>query len=191
MSSIECASNEDIEKNKSRVKKPGTNLVPMPLYYLSIAYNGETWYEKHFKAVQQNTEKHLEYKERVSKLLNDPSEKPINFINFLQISKAPPTIHESLESYYVNTRTYSEFFHAIPKNERCRLLRPWIKEFMDFYLRRVFSNFDWTIHLSNITNNTIGGCKTRKHNNKYYCPNNITLHGDTFHCNFGLTMSDV
>ena len=189
MSSIECSTEEDIEKNKTRIRKKGTNLVPMPLYYLSIAYNGETWYEKHFKAVQQNTEKHIAYKERVFKLLNDPSEKPSDFVKYLQIVRAPPAIHKELEMYYLPTNTYSEFFHAIPKNDRCRLLRSWIKEFMDYYLRRVFSNFDWAIKLSNITN-TVGGFK-RKNNRKYYCPTGFVRNGKPLHYNSGLTINDL
>ncbi len=190
MSSIECGTEEDIEKNKTRIRKKGTNLVPMPLYYLSIAYNGETWYEKHFKAVQQNADKHIAYKERVSKLLNDPSEKPSNYLRFFEITSIPPNINNEIKNYYDNTNTYSEFFHAIPKNDRCRLLRPWIKEFMNYYLKRVFSNFDWTIDLSNITNTVGGRNKTRKNNRNYYCPKGIIKNG-FLHANIGFSINDV
>ncbi len=161
----------------------------MPLYYLSIAYNGETWYEKHFGAVQQNIDKHTAYKKRVSELLHNPSEKPSNFLNFLQIIKAPSVVHKELETYYLPTNTYSEFFHAIPKLDRCRLLRPWIKEFMDFYLKRVFSNFDWKINL-----NMVGGKshKTRKHTKKqYYCPTGFVRNGNNTYTNIGVTINDI
>ena len=195
MSSIECAtrgcdgaervvtdpeygtlveySDEDLEKNRSKPRKKGTNLVPMPLYYLSIAYNGESWYEKYFRAVQEDTTKQNAYRVRVNKMLNDITEKPSEYIDFIKITKVPMNIRVELENFYTNSKTYSEFFHLIPKQDRCRLLRPWIKEFMNYYLKGVFSNFDWEIQLSNIRGGSLS--KTRKKQNKsekkYYCPN--------------------
>jgi hypothetical protein len=195
MSSIECAtsgceeveheftdteygtlvkySDEDLEKNRSKQIKKGTNLVPMPLYYLSIAYNGESWYEKYFRAVQEDTTKQNAYRVRVNKMLNDVAEKPTEYIDFLKITKVPMNIRAELENFYTNSKTYSEFFHLIPKQDRCRILRPWIKEFMNYYLKGVFSNFDWEIQLSNIRGGSLS--KTRKKQNKsekkYYCPN--------------------
>jgi hypothetical protein len=59
----------------------------MPLYYLSIAYNGETWYEKYFRAVQEDTTKQNAYRVRVNKMLNDITEKPREYIDFLKINK--------------------------------------------------------------------------------------------------------
>lgn len=181
MSSIECATGEDLEKNRSKPIKKGTNLVPMPLYYLSIAYNGETWYEKHFRAVQEDITKQNAYRVRVDKMLHDITEKPTEYIDFLRITKVVPmNIRAELETFYTNSKTYSEFFHLIPKHDRCRLVRPWIKEFMNYYLKGVFSNFDWEIHLSNIREGGSGSSKpntntkTRKKQNKsekkYYCP---------------------
>lgn len=80
-------------------------------------------------------------------------------------------IRAELETFYTNSKTYSEFFHLIPKHDRCRLLRPWIKEFMNYYLKGVFSNFDWVIHLSNSREGgsflqTKTNTKTRKKQNK-------------------------
>ena len=162
MSSIECTTNEDLEKNRS-----------MPLYYLSIAYNGETWYEKYFRAGQEDTTKQNAYRVRVNKMLNDITEKPTEYIDFLKITKVPMNIRVELENFYTNSKTYTEFFHLIPKQHRCRLLMPWIKEFMNYYLKGVFSNFDWEIQLSNISDGSLS--KTRKKQNKcekkYYCPN--------------------
>ncbi len=154
----------------------------MPLYYLSIAYNGETWYEKHFGAVQQNVDKQIAYKERVNKILYNQSEKPTNYLRFYEIASVPSSINNEIKYYYEKTTTYSEFFHSIPKSDRCRLLRPWIKEFMEYYFKRVFSNFDWKINLANIT----GGSKrkTRKNNAKYYCPKGIIKNGFA-HTNIG------
>jgi hypothetical protein len=166
MSSIECTSDKDIENNRSRLIKKGTNL---PLYYLSIAYNGETWYEKYFRAVQEDTTKQNAYRVRVNKMLNDITEKPTEYIDFLKITKVPMNIRVELENFYTNSKTYSEFFHLIPKQDRCRLLRSWIKEFMKYYLKGVFSNFDWEIQLSNIISKTRK--KQNKSEKKYYCPN--------------------
>ena len=134
MSSIECASENELERNRLRPRKKGTNLVPMPLYYLSIAYNGQTWYEKYFNAVQDDKVKQNEYRSRVDKMLNDQTTKPLDYIQFLKITNVPMNIREELESYFTNSTTYSGFFHSIPKKDRCRLVRPWIKEFMNFYL---------------------------------------------------------
>jgi hypothetical protein len=182
MSSIECATEEELERNSSKPRKKGTNLVPMPLYYLSIAYNGQTWYEKYFNAVQEETVKQNAYRSRVNKMLHDPSEKP-DYIQFLKITKAPMNIRAELEPYFTSSATYSDFFHSIPRKDRCRLLRPWIKEFMSFYLKGVFSNLDWEIQLSNIR-----GGKTRKTKNmkrnclmskkRYYCPRGFVRNAD-------------
>lgn len=184
MSSIECATEEELQR---KTRKKGTNLVPMPLYFLSIAYNGKTWYEKYFHAVQEDSVKQNAYRSRVDKMLHDPSEKT-DYIKFLTITKAPMNIRAELETFFKTSATYSDFFHSIPRKDRCRLLRPWLKEFMNFYLKGVFSNFDWVIQLSSFR-----GGKTRKRrqnmkrkSEKYYCPrgfvrnvNNLTDIGDT------------
>ena len=155
MSSIECITDDDLEKNRSSSIKKRTNLVSIPLYYLSIAYNGESWYEKYFHAVQEDTIKQNAYRVRVNKMLNDITEKPSEYIDFLKITKVPMNIRIELENLYTNSKTYSEFFHLIPKQDRCRLLIPWIKEFMNYYLKGVFSNFDWEIQLSNISGGSL------------------------------------
>lgn len=144
MSSIEYATDEYLEQSRSA-----------PLYYLSIAYNGETWYEKFFRAVQQDTTKHKAYRGRVTEILDDITEKPTEYIDFLIITKVPMNNRVELEPFYTNSKTYSAFFHSIPKKDRYRLVSPWIKEFMKYYLKGVFSNFDWEIHLSNIRDGSL------------------------------------
>ena len=172
MSSIVCTTDEDLKKKRSKPRKKG-NLVPMPLYYLSIAYNAETWYEKYFGAVQEDTTKQNAYRVRVNKMLNDITEKPTEYIDFLKITKVPMNIRVELENFYTNSKTYSEFFHLIPKQERCHLISPWIKEFMNYYLNGVFSNFDWEIQLSNIRGGSLSKTIKKQNNSekKYYCPN--------------------
>jgi len=190
MSAIECATEEDIRKN-SRMRKTGTNLVPMPLYYLSIAYNGETWYEKYLKAVQEDIVKHVAYKKKVYKMLHDPTEKP-DFIHFLRLTRVPMNNVEELEGYYLKSSTYHEFFHLIKKIDRCRLLRPWIKEFMGYYLKDVFSSNNWVIDLSSIQ--TVGGRKINGKHNKsrktHYCPKMIVRSMET-NLTIGCSVNDV
>jgi hypothetical protein len=99
MSSIECATDEDLEKNRSRPIKKGTHLVPMPLYYLSIAYNGETWYEKFFSATQADTTKQNAYRVRVNKMLNDITEKPTEYIDFIKNIKLKFQLFEIINEY--------------------------------------------------------------------------------------------
>jgi len=159
MSCIEFASDEYLE-NRS-----------IPLYYFSIAYNGETWYEKHFRAVHSTNQN--AYRIRVHKMLHDISEKPTEYIDFLKITKVPMNLRVELEHFYINSNTYSEFFHLIPEQDRCRLVSPWIKEFMNYYLKGVFSNFDWEIQLSRCLSKTRK--KQKNSENKYYCPNSFQI----------------
>jgi hypothetical protein len=187
MSSIECATEEDNRKN-SRIRKPGTNLVPMPLYYLSIAYNGETWYEKYLKAVQEDNAKHAAYKQKVHKMLYDPTEKP-DFIHFLRLTRAPMNIVEELEGYYLQSSTYNEFFHLIPKIDRCRILRPWIKEFMGYYLKDVFSSNDWVISIQTVGGGKING-KHNKSRKTHYCTKGFVRSMET-NLTIGCRINDV
>jgi len=43
----------------------------IPLYYFSIVFNGQTWYEKYFNAKQNNHDRHERYRKRVAKFLYD------------------------------------------------------------------------------------------------------------------------
>ncbi len=44
---------------------------------------------------------------------------------------------------------------------------------MNYYLKGVFSNFDWEIQLSNVRGGSLSKTikKTNKSKKKYYCPN--------------------
>jgi hypothetical protein len=46
------------------------------------------------------------------------TEKPTEYINFLKITKVPMNIRMELENFYTNSKTYTEFFHLIPKQEK-------------------------------------------------------------------------
>ena len=179
MSSIECAT--ETETKSAITRKRGSNIKPMPLYYLSIAYNGQTWYEKYFNARMQDIDKHTKYRERVNLLL---SSKPVDYNEFIRISYVPKQLWTELFEYYKTAETYSNFFHAIPKQDRCRLLLPWIDAFMRHHLNRVFSNNDWVIPL------TVSGGKRKTQRKRGYMPIGIKLNSG-YSNNMGITMDDL
>jgi hypothetical protein len=163
-SNIECATEEEIAKG-SRFKKKGTNVYPIPLYYFSIAFNGETWYEKHFNARQKDIHKRMAYKEKINYVLHSIELKTsISFLQFLQIAIPPIEVIDELEKYFNNSATFGELFQMIPKKDRCRLVRDWISVFMYYYLQDVFDNKNWIIEIP--LRQTGGKRNTRK----YYCP---------------------
>lgn len=170
-SNIECGTEE--EKMRKRYRKRGTYARPVVLYYFSIAFNGVTWYEKHFKAYQQDTKLHKEFRERVDNLLKEPKNKP-SFNDFLRIAQPQMNYLNELQDLYEKSITYSEFFNSIPKDDRCRLVREWIPTFMEYYLKGVFKNTDWVIDVRKMDekDNAIrkmGGNRITK-KRKYYCP---------------------
>ena len=186
MSSIECATDEELTSGKPR--KRGSNLKPMSLYNLSIAYNGLTWYEKYFGGRQQNMETHTKYRERVKILLHDKATKPENFNDFIKIARVPSNLWSELFEFYKTTGTYSQFFNSIPKSERCRLLRPWIDTFMAHYLKNVFYNSNWIMPAL-----VIGGKKTRQTKRKtsaFYVPNGVRFNIG-YQINSGVSMDNL
>lgn len=185
-SNIECANTEEIEKKKSKMTKRGTHIFPIPLYFFSMAFNGETWYEKHFNAYQIDPIKHEKYKEKLDLLLNTEEYKTnIPFIKFCQLANPPREILEELEKYYNNSNTIGKFFQSIPKKDRCRLVREWIETFMYTQLKDVFSNKDWIMPIQ--TNTISGGKKKTK---KYYCPKGKISYMFT-HKNLGVIPEDI
>lgn len=173
-SSIESASQEEIQKK-------GKHIIPIPLYYFSIAFNGITWYEKQFNARLKDPKKHKLYREKVEELLySGELKQKTSFIEFLQISKPPSLeIINELKPYYETSDTFNDFFQSIPSKDRIRLVHDWIKNFMMYHLKDVFSNKDWIIEVGinenvineNVINEKKGGRKTKRQTKKYYCPN--------------------
>jgi hypothetical protein len=167
-SSIECATNEEIKRKK--IPKRGTNVKPLSLYYFSIVYNGITWYEKYFKAKMSNPDKYKAYKERLSFLQEKPS-----FQKFLEIANPPVEQIAEIEPLFTSAKTYSEFFKAIPREHRCRILYPWITSFMEYYLQDVFDVKGWVIDVTDMNERTFQGGKRQKTTRKnkksaYYLP---------------------
>ena len=84
-SNIECATEEELKKG-SRFRKKGTYVKPMPLYYFSILFNGQTWYEKYFNAKQKDEVRHQQYRTRVAEFLYSPEFKTnIRFDRFVSL----------------------------------------------------------------------------------------------------------
>jgi hypothetical protein len=184
-SNIECATEYEIQKKGSRFRKKGTNVNPIPLYYFSIAFNGETWYEKHFNARQKDKNKHDKYREKINDLLHSTQFKTnISFIDFLKIAMPPMETIDELETYYINSYTFGNFFQSIPKKDRCRLVRNWISNFMEHHLSNLFSNTGWIIELPII----IKGGKQKSR--KYYCPKTRIKHNITYK-DFGIDITNI
>lgn len=187
-SNIECATDAEISKKGSRFRKQGSHVYPIPLYYFSIAFNGETWYEKHFNARQTDSKKHAAYKTRINTLLNEPETKSnMTFLQFLQMTAPPMNITEELGKYYERAETFGHFFQSIPKVDRCRLVRDWIGTFMSRQLKGVFDNKDWVIDIPSFIT---GGGKRRNTKKRYYCPK-CRVYRNTTCRDFGVGMLDV
>ena len=183
-SNIECATEHDLRKG-SRIRKRGTHIHPIALYFFSIAFNGKTWYEKHFNARQKDIRKHTSYRERIHQLLHSKEFKTGTlFIGFLQIAQPPREILHELEHHYNDSETFADFFQSIPKRERCRLVGDWISTFMEYHLKEVFSNENWIIELPLSVKG--GNRNTRK----YYCPKGRIKHYKSYK-NFGVGVDDV
>jgi hypothetical protein len=147
-SNIECATENEIKTKSSRFQKRGSKVIPIPLYYFSIAFNGKTWYEKYFDARLKDTNKYVIYREKVQQLLYSQELKTnTSFIRFLELAKPPKQVVDQLKKYYNESDTFGDFFQSMPMSDRCNLVRDWIYKFMTYHLKDVFTNADWIIKL--------------------------------------------
>jgi hypothetical protein len=148
-----------------------TYVKPMPLYYFSILFNGQTWYEKHFNATQKDEARHQQYRKRVDDFLYSPEFKAnMGFDKFVSLFDKKEEEMTELYQYYNNTNNFNDFFQSIPKQHRCRLVGSWIEQFMKFILKDVFYNENWIIHLPMEMS---GGIRNKKKTRKYYHPKGI------------------
>ena len=167
-SNIECATEEELKKG-SRFRKKGTYVKPMPLYYFSILFNGQTWYEKHFDAKQKDEGRHQEYRKRVDEFLHSQEyKKNISFGRFVSLFDKREEEMPELYNYYNDANTFHAFFQSIPKKDRCRLVGTWIEPVMKIILKDVFYNDNWYIPFPLKMN---GG--RHKKTRKYYCPKGV------------------
>ena len=119
----------------------------IPLYYFSIVFNGQTWYEKYFNAKQNNPDRHERYRKRVAEFLYDHEYKThIKFDRFVSLFNKREEEMVELVEYYNHANNFNDFFQSIPEQDRCRLVGPWIQQFMKYILNDVFYNEDWIIH---------------------------------------------
>lgn len=170
MSNIECANEAE----------------PIPLSYFSIAFNGETWYEKNFNARQKDLNKHSMYRAKINDLLySEKTKQELSFMTFIKHAQPPVVIIDELEKHYTNTSTLGDFFNSIPKTDRCRLVRDWIETFMNYHLSDVFDNKNWIIELSNEIKYN-GGNSRRK----YYCPKGRISRNRTYK-NLGICQTEI
>jgi len=180
MSTIECGTEE--EKHQKQHRKKGTYAMPTTLYNFSIAFNGITWYEKHFNAYYKSQEDHKKYREQIANFLT--KQKMMPFIEFLTIAKPSSKIKDELEALYTKASSYGDFFDSIKYENRCRLVRDWIASFMEHCLKDIFFNKGWMIDVTKMDTPSEhfkkqrAGAGTRKKNRRttYYVPKgNINL----------------
>jgi len=182
MSTVECGT--DDEKQQSRHRKRGTYAKPVSLYYLSIAFNGCTWYEKHFRATYKDKSSHRAYRLRVDHFLHKEPLPP--FDDFLRIANPPAELYSELEAMYEPATHYAAFFSAIPKERRCVHARTWLIPFIKAMMEGVFSNEGWMIDVLNMTPLQLfqGGSlkrgqktrKSRKNSSEYQYPGGHIRH---------------
>ena len=183
-SNIDYVTDIEIQKSSEHREKR-KNIYSIPLYYFLIAFNGVTWYEKHFNAHQKDESKHIQYREKIKNLLYLKNEKSnTTFIRFLEIVQPSNYIMDELCKYYTTSTTFGDFFTSIPKMDRCRLVGDWISRFMKYYLKDVFSNTNWIIDIPTIIK---GGKKSTR---KYYCPKGRIHHYRTYN-DLGVDILDV
>jgi len=176
-SKLECGTDEEKLAKQSRALGTHayiTHVYPVSLFYFSLAFNGITWYEKHFNA-KLDSDRYQKYREGVRIILYNKESK-MDFEQFLAI--ATPNIEQILElkQYYEKADTYHQFFSSIPQKRRCPLVRNWIHTFMAHVLKDIFQHTDWFIDINTMDTPPITGGKrnTRKKSKKcdtYYCPN--------------------
>ena len=187
-SNLECGTQD--EKNKKRRRARGTHVFPVPLYYFSIAFNGITWYEKHFNAMYKDEKSHAEYRAQIQKIMFGQK---MQFNEFLNITTPSILLKNELQHYYENAANYHEFFTSIPKEKRCPLLRGWLNTFMLSILDNVFHHDGWIIDVTTMDAKKGGHRKGRKKYTKYkgskrrnktrkdsyYCPIGSFYYSDT------------
>jgi len=195
ISKIECATKEELESKQYKYRKEGTHAIPVSLYYFSIAFNGITWYEKHFNAYYKSKDDYKIYREKVEMFLTN--EKMMPFHIFIRIANPSEKIKEELKVFYEKANSYGEFFQSIPYEDRCRLVRGWITSFMEDRLKGIFFNNDWIIDITKMDNNENKIQKAGKRKNRevrknkkvnYYCPMNAICLSDKL-CDVGADMN--
>ena len=158
----------------------------IPLYYFSIVFNGQTWYEKYFNAKQSNPDRHERYRKRVAEFLYAPECKThIRFDRFVSLFNKREEEMVELVEYYNHANNFNNFFQSIPEQDRCRLVGPWIQQFMKYILNDVFYSEDWIIQfpleITGENNDT----------RKYYYPEDMNITNNFQSKNICLSPDDI
>ena len=158
----------------------------IPLYYFSIVFNGQTWYEKYFNAKQNNQLRHEQYRKRVAEFLYDHEYKThIQFDRFASLFNKREEEMVELVEYYNHANNFNEFFQSIPEQDRCRLVGPWIQQFMKYMLKDVFYSDDWIIQFPlEITGEN-------NETQKYYYPEDMNITNNFQSKNICLSPDDI
>jgi hypothetical protein len=159
---------------------------PIPLYYFSIVFNGQTWYEKYFNAKQNNQVRHGQYRKRVAEILYAPECKThIRFDRFASLFDKREEEMVELVEYYNHANNFNDFFQSIPEQDRCRLVGPWIQQFMKYILKDVFYSEDWIIQFPpEITGEN-------NETQKYYYPEDMNITNNFQSKNICLSPDDI
>jgi len=159
---------------------------PIPLYYFSIVFNDQTWYEKYFNATQKNQVRHGQYRTRIAEFLYDHEYKThIQFGRFVSLFNKREEEMAKLVEYYNDANSFNDFFQSIPEQDRCRLVGPWIQQFMKYILKDVFYSEDWIIHFPL----QITGENNETH--KYYYPEDMNITNNFQSKNICLSPDDI
>ncbi len=180
-SHIEYAANDEDEDTQNALHDD-----PIPLYYFSIVFNGQTWYEKYFNANQHNQVRHGQYRKRVAEFLYEHEYKThIQFGKFVSLFNKREEEMNELVEYYNHANNFNDFFQSIPEQDRCRLVGPWIQQFMKYILKDVFYSEDWIIHFPQ----QITGENNETH--KYYYPEDMNITNNFQSKNICLSPDDI
>jgi hypothetical protein len=170
--------------DKTHIEYAANN--PIPLYYFSIVFNGQTWYEYYFNAKQNNQVRHGQYRTRIAEFLYEHEYKThIQFDRIVSLFNKREEEMNELVEYYNHANNFNDFFQSIPEQDRCRLVGPWSQQFMKYILKDVFYSEDWIIHFPQ----QITGENNETH--KYYYPEDMNITNNFQSKNICLSPDDI
>jgi hypothetical protein len=145
MSKVDCKKEEQIGGLPRRL------IMPMPLNALYIALNGKTWYEHHLNARLINTELHNAYRKAVKFLYSPVAKKSLTWDQMRWNFTIVNEYADMLGEIYDGSRTFNEFFNAVPKDIQCKAFFGWLEPFIDKWIGEAYRTKDWVINVNNIT----------------------------------------
>jgi hypothetical protein len=144
MSKVDCKKEEQIGGLPRRL------IMPMPLNVLYIALNGKTWYEQHFNARLNNKELHSTYRKAIKFLYSPVAKKSLTWDQMRWNFEIVNDYVDILGKLYDDSRTFNEFFNAIPKDIQCKALFGWLEPFIDNWIGETYRTKEWVININNM-----------------------------------------